>query len=1667
MTIARRRFTGARRSAGVSEQQQQAYWVARPGDKVMTREGFAGRVDDVLDGPQGGNEIYIVTLDNGMGGGEYGPGEIKPMSQSTSSVERTAADDYPELAEILTERPPLADHEVLGTRTAATYYLPTEQSLAYEEQASMLLRQANDTMQPVEVPDEWIETGQAHDLLVAAWGGELRDCNWARAEDIRVVAKEDGKTYLMPPDFETEVTVDENGDRHIVEAGQVTIVCPYCNGEGHAEHTCPVCRGEGRITGEELAQHTGGVSDWMVRQFVREPKPGEPGHTEPSRGFSYDWCRYRRNSHCFYPKTLNEEASKQAGYAVWVPFDRGMCGRTDWPSQQHCFSGDTEFLTYDGMRAFKEMVGEPVLVLTSTGQWVEAEVREFGVQPLRKIVLRRKDHQKIIYATPEHRWFIKGRKRSERTERPGYRIERLTDELRSGDRLAWQLPVSRLARWYPSPFGVAHGVVYGDGHRSSNSERLRGNDAQVTLWGEKDSQLLRYFSGSRKTTVVADGVTHNQSGVQVTGLPGFFKERPSLHESAEYLYGWLAGYFAADGSVDVNGTVTIESARREDLEFVQAVCNRLTIATYGIVGRERAGCNGSGMVHDLNLARNGVCALEQPRMLYRLTFVASSLRPEFFLIDQHRQRFEARRGAALNLCWKVESVEETDRVEPVYCAVVPKTESFVLASNILTGNCPVGQPGPHVPGGMIDATVPWEQGGQHGGLPGPIRDYASKTAAEEQEAALAPCAHYEESSEIPKTCKHCLWAWGAHPSSAGGPTGHGSDAMHPLGSRIDGEFGWHFTAAWRDVRAKAKKISADGHVRIIRAPGHEGAYLVAEVQGDNDVYQTAITRVPGKFAVAMWECGCAWSSYAWGRTGRWKRYEGRMCSHALALYYEAQRQEMFGGEMQQARFAPNWRDPSILPKTHYDKDKARSLAALDTDPDEPTFEETSPAVTYSASLLGDGVTPQAVMNHLVTLGVTTATDVLRQAVALSFPAVWKGRHVVVTVDRHGITVNGEPVSGAEIVNPNFDPRRGLSPHDAAKHANADPCTACGGTGEQGTGHECYICDGSGMGAEERTTADRDNSNPENGLLVGLDLANGQQPVTASESALCPVCSGQDESAQHTCPPMTASLQMMAPGPPLHPDHRVQVIESDGKFIPHCSCEWTHPDQPVVDDPALAQLLTVHHVQQEAQAAGYPLLTGDKGHPDQYRTKGAAPYCQQCGFYHHPDEQHYQMHAAKHEPGDEDQAQSFEGPTHGGLVLKAADTGRVLMLQRCLDDGTSEEDPAAGKWEFPGGGFEEGDETSLHGALREFAEEVGHPVPTGGHVSHVWRSPDGVYVGHVLVVPTEKDLPLHEPRAEDNPDDPDGDNSEQVAWWHLDDAKKNPALRDEVKQTPWDDLKKAAAHQPLTDFVHVTAGAEPFWWPQTDYDAMQMGLQDDVTEAREDLGLPPLAAAVDSSWLNSKADIIATMLGMPRERLQPIVDDIVTRHGLASVQAMTQQEFAQGVMDEYHRLGDLHDEPEPALPSTDGGEDDDALAFAPESGEADPEPEPTISEPGEQVGPETQGVVDPTVVSEGGVDANDVAGIQSRAWLLSGGSGSASGADASNADIAAAARQHLAKTALKSDWTLAQQKELIDEGEHDNVTASNLDLLDITGTHYEALEAKLRVTDPTDDEVLFS
>jgi len=153
----------------------------------------------------------------------------------------------------------------------------------------------------------------------------------------------------------------------------------------------------------------------------------------------------------------------------------------------------------------------------------------------------------------------------------------------------------------------------------------------------------------------------------------------------------------------------------------------------------------------------------------------------------------------------------------------------------------------------------------------------------------------------------------------------------------------------------------------------------------------------------------------------------------------------------------------------------------------------------------------------------------------------------------------------------------------------------------------------------------------------------------------------------------------------------------------------------------------------------------------------------------------------------------------GICVLAEDTGRVLMLQRAFD--STKKDPAAGTWEFAGGHIEAG-ETPLQAGKREWSEETGMSFPRGRLQSY-WDS--GIYRGYVWVIPKEAQLKINQPHSERkmiNPDDPDGDAIETVAWWDPELMKGNPSVRPELR----------AAMRKVQAAIYATKAATspPFW-----------------------------------------------------------------------------------------------------------------------------------------------------------------------------------------------------------------------------------------------------------------
>ena len=165
------------------------------------------------------------------------------------------------------------------------------------------------------------------------------------------------------------------------------------------------------------------------------------------------------------------------------------------------------------------------------------------------------------------------------------------------------------------------------------------------------------------------------------------------------------------------------------------------------------------------------------------------------------------------------------------------------------------------------------------------------------------------------------------------------------------------------------------------------------------------------------------------------------------------------------------------------------------------------------------------------------------------------------------------------------------------------------------------------------------------------------------------------------------------------------------------------------------------------------------------------------------------------------------PYVAGLAVRAGDTGRILMLQRAI----TEDDDAAGHWELPGGHAEAGEDL-LAAAVREWEEETGLHLPPTGHVRRGWTGSNGIYEGFVMDIPSEDDLDLGGRDPESNPD---GDAFEAIAWWDLDLAAGNPAVRAELR-ADWHLLTGAlsgsakSAKTPELASTHRPLGPHGLW-----------------------------------------------------------------------------------------------------------------------------------------------------------------------------------------------------------------------------------------------------------------
>ena len=330
---------------------------------------------------------------------------------------------------------------------------------------------------------------------------------------------------------------------------------------------------------------------------------------------------------------------------------------TDWhgTTLMNCLHGNTEVLTYKGIKKIKDIVGQTVTILNKNKDWVPVEFKNYGKQLIFKISLSNGD---VILASENHRWFVKNSKSSQ------------LEEVTTKDLLNRQIPYifpkqNQIQLWDEFKYGVYHGLVRGDGNLY-----LKGKYSILHQFGDSCHLVRDYFD----SFTVGKYRNPNIEKLSVNRLPADYKTTiPSTNShSVDYVKGYLAGLVASDGCVDKYGSVMLFQSDEDFLYQIKDLAAQVGIVTTSIkMYREKNPFNG------------------KISPSFKLSFLKSSF-PDEMIIKNNHKKYRKNKPSKINLSLKVIGLENTNNEEQVFCCQENLTSTFVLGNFLLTGNCFVG-----------------------------------------------------------------------------------------------------------------------------------------------------------------------------------------------------------------------------------------------------------------------------------------------------------------------------------------------------------------------------------------------------------------------------------------------------------------------------------------------------------------------------------------------------------------------------------------------------------------------------------------------------------------------------------------------------------------------------------------------------------------------------------------------------------------------------------------------------------------------------------------------------------------------------------------------------------------------------------------------------------------
>lgn len=315
----------------------------------------------------------------------------------------------------------------------------------------------------------------------------------------------------------------------------------------------------------------------------------------------------------------------------------------------NCLHKDTEFITSHGVKKFSDFQdGDEITVLTHTGSWKRAVVRNYGKDYLYPVTIKRVKNEKTIYATKDHTWILKNGEKTTRLEEGD--LIRGAEDIFSAFSYENALPMEKLY-W-------AYGFVFGDGSIVKSGNNLY---SMVRLCGEDKRFKSRFeeLGFSTSAPLSCGGDFYAYTGAYLKNAPD-----PQI-DSPELIRAFVAGYCDADAAKNHNGihrnSITLNkyySIQASDQAHIDFIRKCFPIAGIYIVSETDL----TGQVTNFGTRPNTI---------------------RFRVFNSPNNQ------ANSNTPFSITKIGEQPIFDEVWCLEVEDDHSFVFPFGAVTGNCSV------------------------------------------------------------------------------------------------------------------------------------------------------------------------------------------------------------------------------------------------------------------------------------------------------------------------------------------------------------------------------------------------------------------------------------------------------------------------------------------------------------------------------------------------------------------------------------------------------------------------------------------------------------------------------------------------------------------------------------------------------------------------------------------------------------------------------------------------------------------------------------------------------------------------------------------------------------------------------------------------------------------